>query len=384
MAKPKKVPGPNAQVLISIRVPRATLERTKERATQFGLPYQTFMKLLMDQGHAYIDEHGSLSVPIASAGEERALRTAQKRAALATARAEGQTPPSEPKRKRAKKEAPKAAPATPPAPEGTSQAQKVTQEQEQGIAPTCATCGKPQASDFTNWTGYCYCPEHQNAIRVRNGLEPIDYTTLDRPTGTAFAVAGALETTPEEALYSTSSEFSRQSISPEQFTDFEPPSAPNLKALGSLLAKVDASGTIEGEALAEHHVSAIIEQTIVDEPIEPGQDAMREAFLEATAFKDDEEPPFTPYERNAVETITAEDAEHLRGEPVPLTVVVPDTMAEPTTISDEETKAALAEMEALLMGESTMKATVIVEAPKVEAPIMRAPDPDLDEILALI
>ena len=448
MAKTKK-PGPNQKQLISFWLAIEVLERTKERAAAFGLPYQTFMRLLIDQGHLYIDEHGSLNVPVKNAEEERALRTAQKRAALKamTPEERSQTPTPARKHKGKPKGDPKtrekldanelaaklgasshfplegaeplavyqerqeALRAASPAPEQAQEPDKglpwvLPEELERwskedeaaecgdvegphhvepeidehggpavkltpangplepfdhnafaeklsnttlnvaalsrllqrvdthgnikeaespygrhdsglqepisakdaeyfkgepaplkaGMVPdivieehviTCTTCGRPQASDFSNWSGYCYCPEHQNAIRVRNGLEPI--ATEHWPVQLPIALEATLHMhTPEEALYQESN------ISPEQFTDYGPPSAPH---------PTDAR-----------------------------------------------------------------------------------------TISDEETRAALEEMQAMLYGSSSVEATVSIQeqAPSepVEKPEVRSKEVisgnDLDEILALV
>jgi len=408
MAKTKK-PGPNQKQLISFWLAIEVLERTKERAAAFGLPYQTFMRLLIDQGHLYIDEHGSLNVPVKNAEEERALRTAQKRAALKamTPEERSQTPTPARKHKGKPKGDPKtrekldanelaaklgasshfplegaeplavyqerqeALRAASPAPEQAQEPDKglpwvlpeelerwskedeAAEKREEpstvnvaalsrllqrvdthgnikeaespygrhdsglqepisakdaeyfkgepaplkaGMVPdivieehviTCTTCGRPQASDFSNWSGYCYCPEHQNAIRVRNGLEPI--ATEHWPVQLPIALEATLHMhTPEEALYQESN------ISPEQFTDYGPPSAPH---------PTDAR-----------------------------------------------------------------------------------------TISDEETRAALEEMQAMLYGSSSVEATVSIQeqAPSepVEKPEVRSKEVisgnDLDEILALV
>jgi len=70
------------QKIISLRVSLEFLEVIRAKAQQWGLPYQTFLKLLVDQGLEHLDQHGSLTVQVRDRAVAQALLTAQKRAIL--------------------------------------------------------------------------------------------------------------------------------------------------------------------------------------------------------------------------------------------------------------------------------------------------------------
>ena len=386
MAQSKK--QVEAQKLISIRVPADVLEKPKERALMFGLPYQTFMKLLIEQGHAYIDQHGSLSVPVRNAAEERALRTAQRKVELAHKRATGEL--------------------TTPDPEEKAQRKRKKKEQEDFLDEMIAerTAENPEFPKILEEVRQRRKKSTASAL----GAEPMG----EFPTSSG--APGAAEMMQEHLNGVHASQEGAQAEE-EAFTARAEEAAQDIEPMGDApdTSEQEVSGSEDHEPLDLSHVQALVQSI--------GRDGK-----------------YDPFARKPVETITPEDAALLRQEPKP--ILVPDIRVEEAPLSpeaqadldaglesarrgefsaplpspekytreetlawskegepapsvlggnlalpDEEVRAALAEMEALFEGTATLDAKLTVEAPKLEVPIpppMPPVDTDLEELLAMI